>query len=95
MYVPNPWAKHFQSAWENRAADANLPPWTRVASLAYARHEANGHANFQTAIFPGFLGSRRQTVAASRGETATRSGMLLLLPCGMAFWMKTLARPAW
>jgi hypothetical protein len=56
MYVANPWAKHFQSAWENRAADANLPLWARVASLAYARHEANGHANFHRGDLSWILG---------------------------------------
>ena len=42
----NPWAKHWQIEWENRAADATLPLWLRVVCLAYGRHEANGHANF-------------------------------------------------
>lgn len=56
MHVPNPWVKHFQSAWENRAADARLPLWLRVASLAYARHEANGHANFHTGDLSWILG---------------------------------------
>jgi hypothetical protein len=43
----NTWAKHFQSVWEERAADPIYPLWCRVAWLAFARHKANGHINFQ------------------------------------------------
>jgi hypothetical protein len=43
----NPWAKHYQSAWENRSANHRLPKWLRIACLAYGRHEPNGHARFQ------------------------------------------------
>lgn len=42
----NPWAKHYQAVWENRAADTRLPLWLRASCLAYGCHEANGHANF-------------------------------------------------
>jgi hypothetical protein len=41
-----PWAKHYQHAWEERSGDPNLPDWLRVASLAYGKHSANGHALF-------------------------------------------------
>ena len=54
----NTWAKHFQSVWEERAADPAYPLWCRVGWLALARHKANGHANFQrgqlSQIFGGF-----------------------------------------
>ena len=46
MAVINPWTRHYQSAWENRAMDTRLPMWARLSSLAYGHHEANGHANF-------------------------------------------------
>lgn len=42
------WTKHFVCAWEERSGDRRLPPWLRVASLAYAMHKANGHARFTT-----------------------------------------------
>jgi hypothetical protein len=45
--VYNTWAMHFQSVWAERSADPAYPLWCRVAWLAYARHKANGHANFQ------------------------------------------------
>lgn len=47
MSVANPWARHYQSAWEERAARRNLPNWLRVAALAYGGHAANGHALFK------------------------------------------------
>jgi hypothetical protein len=45
-YVENPWAKHRQSAWRERAADTRNPDWLRLSSLAYAYHRGNGHACF-------------------------------------------------
>lgn len=43
----NTWAMHYQSVWEERAADPAYPMWCRVAWLAFARHKTNGHANFE------------------------------------------------
>lgn len=43
----NQWSKHYQSVWEERAANQGLPLWVRVFSLAYGTHAANGHATFQ------------------------------------------------
>jgi len=40
----NRWARHYQDAWEARSGDPKLPGWLRVASYAYAKHGANGHA---------------------------------------------------
>lgn len=54
---PNPWARHYQIAWENRAADTNLPLWFRLMALAYGRHEANGHANFKRGQLSVILGT--------------------------------------
>jgi hypothetical protein len=56
MGVMNPWTKHYQAEWENRAADVGLPLWLRVAALAYGRHEANGHANFRRGELSWILG---------------------------------------
>lgn len=39
-----PWARHVQASWQERAGDASLPDWLRVACLAYGSHKANGHA---------------------------------------------------
>jgi hypothetical protein len=42
----NPWTRHYQGPWEERAGNPRLPDWLRVASLAYGKHGANGHALF-------------------------------------------------
>ena len=41
-----PWARHFQRAWQERTADPDLPLWLRLVSAAYGNHRANGHAVF-------------------------------------------------
>lgn len=41
------WAKHYQRVWEERSGDPQMPQWLRVASLAYGKHKANGHAQFR------------------------------------------------
>lgn len=48
----NYWTRHYQSVWLERAADPSLADWMRLACLAFAKHRANGHANFA----PGELG---------------------------------------
>lgn len=50
--VQHPWARHYQTIWLERAGDARLPHWLRVAALAYGSHAANGHAPFA----PGQIG---------------------------------------
>jgi hypothetical protein len=55
--LPRPWAAHAQIEWENRAADTNLPLWLRIVCVAYGRHEANGHANFQRGQLSWILGT--------------------------------------
>jgi hypothetical protein len=65
LYVP--WAKHYQSAWDDRAANDELPLWARVVSLAYGRHEANGHAIFQRGQLSWILGK-----PAANGEEFKR-----------------------
>lgn len=57
MGVINPWTRHYQAAWENRAADHDLPMWVRVFSLAYGRHQANGHAVFERGELTWILGT--------------------------------------
>ncbi|GAA4297633.1 hypothetical protein [Mycobacterium paraffinicum] len=56
MAVFNPWTRHYQAAWENRAANHNLPMWARLVCYAYGRHEANGHAVFQRGQLTVLLG---------------------------------------
>jgi hypothetical protein len=56
LAVFNPWTRHYQSAWENRAANHDLPMWARIISLAYGRHQANGHAVFQRGQLTWILG---------------------------------------
>lgn len=86
MSVPQPWARHYQLPWENRAAEHNLPLWLRVACLAYGRHEANGHATFQRGALSWILGTppkdgqpfqrvARQTIQTAIA-TAVRNGWL-------------------
>ena len=43
----NPWARHYQDVWQERAGDPRLPYWLRVAALAYGSHADNGHARFK------------------------------------------------
>jgi hypothetical protein len=75
-YTSNPWTKHYQSAWENRAANPDLPLWARVVSLAYGQHEANGHANFRRGDLslilgiPGKDGFKRRDRATLRNAIA-------------------------
>ncbi|TBT83799.1 hypothetical protein ET989_10825 [Propioniciclava sinopodophylli] len=42
------WARHFLDVWAERAGDPRLPPWLRVAALAYGSHLNNGHAPFRS-----------------------------------------------
>ncbi|WP_157897383.1 hypothetical protein [Mycobacteroides chelonae] len=51
------WAKHYQRGWENKSANPNTPLWARIASLAYARHGANGHAVFERGSLSWILGT--------------------------------------
>jgi hypothetical protein len=53
----NTWTRHYQIVWENRAHDYSLPLWLRLACIAYARHEANGHANFKRGQLSWILGT--------------------------------------
>ncbi len=57
MSAPRLWTKHYQIVWEDRAADCELPLWLRASCLAYARHEANGHANFRRGQLSWILGT--------------------------------------
>lgn len=56
MAVFNPWARHYQMAWENRAANHELPMWARVVCFAYGQHRANGHAKFESGSLAALLG---------------------------------------
>jgi hypothetical protein len=59
----NAWARHYQSAWEERAGNPRFPLWLRVASLAYGSHGANGHAVFR----PGEVAVALSTVDTTTG----------------------------
>jgi len=54
----NPFGRHRQGAWMERAANPKLPDWLRVAGLAFAKHRANGHANFSQGEIANRLGKR-------------------------------------
>lgn len=57
MGVINPYARHYQREWENRAANHGLPLWARIMCLAYGRHKANGHAMFGRGELTWILGT--------------------------------------
>jgi hypothetical protein len=61
------WAKHYQSSWQERAANPRLPLWLRVAALAYGNHRANGHAVFRA----GEVALAVSTVDTATGEINT------------------------
>ncbi|WP_131812906.1 hypothetical protein [Mycolicibacterium peregrinum] len=56
MSLQNPFAFHYQGVWLERSADTQLPDWLRLASLAFGRHKANGHANFGVGEIAKLLG---------------------------------------
>jgi hypothetical protein len=43
-----PWSKHYREFWERQALTTNpsIPLVVRTFSLAYGRHDANGHTPF-------------------------------------------------
>jgi hypothetical protein len=61
------WAKHYQSSWQERAANPRLPLWLRVSALAYGNHKANGHANYR----PGEVALVLSTVDPATGVITT------------------------
>lgn len=56
MSLQNPFALHYQSVWLERSATPALPDWMRLASLAFGKHKANGHANFGSGEIARLLG---------------------------------------
>lgn len=64
MSRENPWAKHRQSFWQEKAGSPNLPLWGRVYCLAYGVHRRNGHAPFKT----GEIAFATRVVDVSTGE---------------------------
>ncbi len=58
MSLSNPFSFHYQGVWLGRAANPDLPNWLRLASLAFAKHKANGHANFGAGEIAKLLGKR-------------------------------------
>lgn len=47
MSRDNPWTRHRQSFWQEKAGSPSLPLWLRVTALAYGGHRRNGHAPFK------------------------------------------------
>lgn len=100
MSVINLWAKHYQSAWEERGLDVRLPKWLRLVSYAYARHHRNGHANFRQGELEALLGVSASSVsqliskAVDYGflDPSSKARCLVVMPhqigggsCGSAF----------
>lgn len=71
----NWWSQHYQSIWRERADDATLPLWLRVASLAYGTHRGNGHANFGPGEIAAILGKPADRVSRALAQ-AKRKGWL-------------------
>lgn len=67
--MSGPWARHFQTVWQERAGDVNLPDWLRVAALAYGTHAENGHALQR----PGNVALVLARVDPSTGEVTPQS----------------------
>jgi hypothetical protein len=93
MYAP--WAKHYQSAWDNHAANTELPLWTLVVCLAHGRHEANGPAGFQRGDLSWILGKPSKIGGDFKRRDRQRSETLSLSPSGTAYWPKGRARNVW
>lgn len=64
MSRENPWTKHRQSFWQEKAGSPSLPLWLRVAALAYGVHRRNGHAPFK----PGEIALAVSVVDVQTGE---------------------------
>lgn len=58
MSLNNPFSFHYQGVWLERSANPDLPVWLRLASLAFGKHKANGHANFGAGEIAKMLGKR-------------------------------------
>lgn len=64
MSRENPWTKHRQSFWQEKAGSPNLSLWQRVYCLAYGVHRRNGHAPFK----PGEIALATTIVHRDTGE---------------------------
>lgn len=71
----NWWGQHYQSIWRERADDASLPLWLRVAALAYGTHRGNGHANFRPNGIAAILGKPADRISRAIAD-AKRRGWL-------------------
>ena len=85
-------AFHDQAMWQARAADARLPKWLRVSSIAYATNRANGHAEFRQGELARTLGvpsqeaSRAVRRAVELGWLSPGSGLrCLIMPLGVRY----------
>lgn len=69
MSRENPWTKHRQSFWQEKAGRPSLPLWLRVTALAYGVHRRNGHAPFKA----GEVALSTSIVDADTGQIRTPS----------------------
>lgn len=60
------WGRHYQHVWMERASDARLPMYLRVAAAAYGRHRKNGHAPFDRNELALIVGLDRRTGVAKQ-----------------------------
>jgi hypothetical protein len=77
------WTRHFQDHYEGLAANAELPKWHRVTSLAYARHRANGHAQFGVGELADTLG----TIDLTTGEVVPDSNIARAIKVAVGYGM--------
>lgn len=80
---PNGWASHYQHGWALKAVDDrwNVPLWQRVSFLAYARHEANGHAPFEPGEIGKILGRNDPSNLSNAIREAVRLDWLDVSSC--------------
>lgn len=78
MSVDNPFTKHRQKVWRDKALDKStpLPQWLRVSYLAFASHKLNGHAVFQPGELGRILGIKDRNNLQREIRTAVKYGFL-------------------
>lgn len=83
MSVENPWTKHRQKPWRNKALDksAPIPQWLRISFLAYGSHKLNGHAVFQPGDLGRILGINDRNNLQSEIRKAVKYGYLSQESC--------------
>lgn len=74
----NPWTRHRQAVWRERAFDTSTPYplWQRVGMLAFGSHRRNGRAEFAEGELAELLGVKNQRHLANAIKQARDSGWL-------------------